>query len=184
MNMPLLEKDLAGVLISEEQIKKRVEELGRQITEDYRGKKVVVISILKGAFVFMADLIRNIDLETEVDFMVVSSYGSGTKSTNSLNIRLDLARPIDGREILIAEDILDSGNTLYKVKNMLLQRKPASLKIVTLLDKPSRRTADISVDYCGFEIPDEFVVGYGLDYDEEYRNLPYIGILDRRIYEK
>ena len=184
MNMPELEKDLAGVLIGEEEIKRKVEELGRQISADYKGKKVWVISILKGAFVFMSDLVRNLDLDVEIDFMVVSSYGSGTESTNSLNIRLDLSRPIDGCDVLIAEDVLDSGNTLSKVKNMLLQRKPASLRIATLLDKPSRRVTPIDIDYCGFTIPDEFVVGYGLDYAEKYRNLPYIGILDRKVYEK
>ena len=184
MNMPELEKDLAGVLIGEEEIKRKVEELGRQISADYKGKKVLVISILKGAFVFMSDLVRNLDLDVEIDFMVVSSYGSGTESTNSLNIRLDLSRPIDGCDVLIAEDVLDSGNTLSKVKNMLLQRKPASLRIATLLDKPSRRVTPIDIDYCGFMIPDEFVVGYGLDYAEKYRNLPYIGILDRKVYEK
>lgn len=181
--MPELEKDISGVLITEEQIREKVAELGKQITKDYAGKKLLVISILKGAVVFMSDLIRQIDLDTEIDFMVVSSYGSGTKSTSSLNIRLDLSRPLDGCHVLIAEDVLDSGNTLSKVKNMLLQRQPASLKIVTLLDKPSRRTTPIDVDYRGFIIPDEFVVGYGLDYDEKYRNLPYIGILDRRVYE-
>lgn len=184
MKMPELEKDISSVLISEEQLKSRVKELGREISRDYAGKKILVISILKGAVVFMADLIRNIDLETEIDFMVVSSYGSGTQSTNSLNIRLDLSRPLDGVHVLIAEDILDSGNTLSKVKKLLLQRKPASLRIVTLLDKPSRRVSPIEVDYCGFTIPDEFVVGYGLDYNEKYRNLPFIGVLDRKVYEK
>ena len=184
MKMPELEKDISSVLISEEQLKSRVKELGREISRDYAGKKILVISILKGAVVFMADLIRSIDLETEIDFMVVSSYGSGTQSTNSLNIRLDLSRPLDGVHVLIAEDILDSGNTLSKVKKLLLQRKPASLRIVTLLDKPSRRVSPIEVDYCGFTIPDEFVVGYGLDYNEKYRNLPFIGVLDRKVYEK
>jgi hypoxanthine phosphoribosyltransferase len=181
--MPELEKDISGVLITEEQIREKVAELGKQITKDYEGKKLLVISILKGAVVFMSDLIRQIDLDTEIDFMVVSSYGSGTKSTNSLNIRLDLSRPLDGCHVLIAEDVLDSGNTLSKVKNMLLQRQPASLKICAFLDKPSRRTTPIDVDYRGFVIPDEFGVCYGLDYDEKYRNLPFIGILDRRVYE-
>lgn len=183
-NMQEIEKDLASILITEEQLKAKVAELGKQISKDYKGKKLLVISILKGAVVFMTDLIRSIDADLEVDFMVVSSYGSGTCSTNSLNIRLDLSRPVDGCDILIAEDIIDSGNTLSKVKNMLLQRQPASLKIATLLDKPSRRQSPIEADYCGFTIPDEFVVGYGLDYDEKYRNLPYIGILDRKVYEK
>ena len=184
MKMPELEKDLSSVLITEEQIKAKVEELGRQISHDYKGKKVLLISILKGAAVFMTDLMRNIDLDVEIDFMVVSSYGSGTQSTNSINIRLDLSRPVDGMDIIIAEDVVDSGNTLAKVKKMLLQRKPASVKICSLLDKPSRRVTPIDIDYCGFTIPDEFVVGYGLDYAEKYRNLPFVGILDRKIYEK
>lgn len=179
-----LDKDIAKVLLSEEQIKQRVSELGAQISKDYAGKKILVIGILKGSVVFLSDLIRAIDCDVEIDYMVVSSYGSGTASTSSLNIRLDLSRPLDGKEVLIAEDILDSGNTLSKVKNMLLQRNPSSLRIATLLDKPDRRQTHVDIDYCGFSIPDEFVVGYGLDYDEKYRNLPYLGILDRKVYEK
>lgn len=182
--METLEKDLSKILIGEDRLKTRVAEMGKQISEDYKGKKLLVIGILKGSVVFMSDLIRSIDCDVAIDFMVVSSYGSGTSSTSSLNIRLDLSRPLDGKEVLIAEDILDSGNTLAKVRNMLLQRNPASLRIATLLDKPSRRSTPVDVDYCGFSIPDEFVVGYGLDYDEKYRNLPFIGVLDRRIYEK
>lgn len=181
--MKTFENDIDRVLISEEELKKRVKELGQKISEDYRGKKLLVIGILKGSVVFMSDLIRNIDGDVAIDFMVVSSYGSGTSSTSSLNIRLDLSRPLDGIDVLIAEDILDSGNTLAKVKNMLLQRNPASLRIATLLDKPSRRQTPVELNYCGFSIPDEFVVGYGLDYDERYRNLPFIGVLDRKVYE-
>lgn len=182
MALDFLEKDIAKVLVDEETLKKKVAEMGKRISEDYKGKKLLVIGILKGSVVFLSDLIRSIDCDVSIDFMVVSSYGSGTESTSSLNIRLDLSRPLDNMDVLIAEDILDSGNTLSKVKNMLLQRNPASLRIATLLDKPDRRQTPVEVDYCGFSIPDEFVVGYGLDYNEKYRNLPYVGILDRRIY--
>lgn len=178
-----LSKDIERVLISENDIKNRISEMGKQISEDYKGKKILVIGILKGSVVFLSDLIRAIDGDVSIDFMVVSSYGSGTASTNSLNIRLDLTRPIDECNVLIAEDILDSGNTLAKVKNMLLQRQPASLKIAAFLDKPDRRQTPVDIDYCGFTVPDEFVVGYGLDYAEKYRNLPYVGVLKRSIYE-
>lgn len=183
MKLEELSKDIERVLISENDIKDRIYEMGRQISEDYKGKKLLVIGVLKGSVVFLSDLIRAIDGDVSIDFMVVSSYGSGTASTNSLNIRLDLTRPIDECNVLIAEDILDSGNTLAKVKNMLLQRQPASLKIAAFLDKPDRRQTPVDIDYCGFTVPDEFVVGYGLDYAEKYRNLPYIGILKRSIYE-
>ncbi len=183
MSMDFLDKDIEKVLISEEDLHNKVKELGKQISADYKGKKLLVIGILKGSVVFLSDLIREIDGDVEIEFMVVSSYGSGTSTSNSLNIRLDLTCPIDGKHILIAEDILDSGNTLSKVKNMLLQRQPASFKIAALLDKPSRRQTPVDIDYCGFSIPDEFVVGYGLDYSEKYRNLPYIGVLKRSVYE-
>lgn len=183
MKLEELSQDIERVLISEDEIKARISEMGKKISEDYKGKKILVIGILKGSVVFLSDLIRAIDGDVSIDFMVVSSYGSGTASTNSLNIRLDLTRPIDECNVLIAEDILDSGNTLAKVKNMLLQRQPASLKIAAFLDKPDRRETPVDIDYCGFTVPDEFVVGYGLDYAEKYRNLPYVGILKRSIYE-
>lgn len=182
--MNAIDKDIDHILITKGALAEKVAEMGRLISEDYKGKKLLVIGILKGSFVFMSDLIRAVDGDVSVDFMVVSSYGSGTASTNSLNIRLDLNRPLDGLHVLIAEDILDSGNTLAKVKNLLLQRKPASLRIAALLDKPSRRQSHVDLDYCGFFIPDEFVVGYGLDYAEKYRNLPYVGVLKRSVYEK
>lgn len=182
--MNAIDKDIDHILITKGALAEKVAEMGRLISEDYKGKKLLIIGILKGSFVFMSDLIRAVDGDVSVDFMVVSSYGSGTASTNSLNIRLDLNRPLDGLHVLIAEDILDSGNTLAKVKNLLLQRKPASLRIAALLDKPSRRQSHVDLDYCGFSIPDEFVVGYGLDYAEKYRNLPYVGVLKRSVYEK
>ncbi len=184
MSLPNIEQDIERVLVSENEIKNKISEMGKKISEDYKGKKLLVIGILKGSVVFMSDLIRAIDGDVQIDFMVVSSYGSGTETTNSLNIRLDLTRPIDGVDVLIAEDIIDSGNTLSKVKKMLLQRQPASLKIAALLDKPDRRQSHVDIDYEGFSIPDEFVVGYGLDYAEKYRNLPFIGVLKRSIYEK
>ena len=178
----MLEKDIQEILFSEEQLSSRVNEIARQITQDYQGKEIVLISVLRGSFVFMADLCRRIDLPCTVDFMAVSSYGDGTTTTGAVKINKDLSRDIAGRDVIIVEDILDSGVTLSYLKNYLAGRKPASISIVTLLDKPSRRRADIKADYSGFEVEDAFVVGYGLDYAEKYRNLPYIGILKPEIY--
>ena len=173
-------KDNIGkILLTEREIQEKIKELGARITADYSGKKLLVIGILKGSFVFMADLIRAIETDVRVDFMAVSSYGAGTVSGGTLDIRMDLKQ----MDVLIAEDILDSGNTLCKVRRMLLKRGPASLRIAALLDKPSRREADVQVDYTGFEIPDEFVVGYGLDFDENYRGLPYVGVLKPEAYQ-
>ena len=170
------------VLLSEEEIKNKVQELGRVITEEYRGKNLLLVTVLKGAVVFLADLMRAIDTPAEIDFMVVSSYGSGVKSCGVVKIVKDLDVPLKDRHILIVEDILDSGLTLSYIKGILQDRGPASIRIVTLLDKPARRKADIKADYVGFEVPDDFVIGYGLDYDEKYRNLPYIGVLKPEVY--
>jgi len=166
------------VLITEEQIQKRIKELGRQLTEDYRGKELVVIGILKGSVIFMSDLIRAIDLNVQLDFMAVSSYGKSTSSSGVVRILKDLDTDISGKDVLIVEDIVDTGLTLSYLVENLLSRNPASLKICTFLDKPSRREAKITPHYNGYEIPDEFVVGYGLDYAEKYRNLPYVGVIE------
>ena len=180
----LLNDDILEVLLSEKEIRARVKKLGAQITKDYAGKKPFFLGVLKGSFVFMADLTRCVDLPCTMDFMAVSSYGGGTSSTGAVRITKDLTHDIEGKDVIIVEDILDSGMTLSYLKSYLSNRKPASLRIVTLLDKPSRRKADISADYCGFSVPDEFVVGYGLDFAESYRNLPYIGILKPEIYSR
>lgn len=166
------------ILISEEQVQKRVQELGKQLTEEYRGKNLFVIGILKGSVIFMADLVRAIALDLQVDFIAVSSYGKSTNSSGVVRILKDLDSDIHGKDVLIVEDIVDTGLTLSYLVENLLSRNPASLKICTFLDKPSRRVADISPHYNGYEIPDEFVVGYGLDYSERYRNLPYIGVIE------
>ena len=176
--------DILRVLYTEEELQKRVTELGAAIAEDYRGKNPFFLGVLKGSFVFMADLLRNVDLPCGMDFMAVSSYGSGTKTTGAVKITKDLTRDIEGFDVIIVEDILDSGVTLSYLKDYLLRRNPASIRIVTLLDKPERRAADIRADYFGFTVPDEFIVGYGLDFAEKYRNLPYIGILKPEIYER
>lgn len=173
---------VSEILYSEEQLKQRVRELGERITADYQGKEPLFISILKGSFIFMSDLVREVDLHLTVDFMVVSSYGSGTKTSGTVKIVKDLDIDIEGRDIIIIEDILDSGLTLSYLKGLLEARNPASVRICTLLDKPERRTADIKADYVGYSIPDNFIVGYGLDYNEQYRSLPYIGVLKPEIY--
>ncbi|MGI6165189.1 MAG: hypoxanthine phosphoribosyltransferase [Limnochordia bacterium] len=165
------------VLISQEDLHERIKEMGAQLTEDYRDGNLFVVGILKGAFVFMADLIRSIDLPLEVDFVAISSYGSGTKQTGVVRILKDLDSTIEGKDVLIVEDIIDSGLTLKYLVENLSSRKPRSLRICTLLDKPERREVDISTDYTGFVIPNLFVVGYGLDHDQIYRNLPYVGVV-------
>ena len=179
-----IHNDILRVLIDEEEIRQKVKELGAQITRDYAGKNPFFLGVLKGCYVFMADLVRNVDLHCSMDFMAVSSYGGGTSTTGAVRITKDLSRDIEGKDVVIVEDILDSGVTLSYLKSYLTNRKPASIRIVTLLDKPSRRRAEITADYCGFSVPDEFVVGYGLDYAEDYRNLPYIGILKPEIYSR
>lgn len=178
-----IEKEIKEVLISEEELKDICQNLGKQISKDYEGKNLLIVSVLKGAVVFLADLLREITCDCEIDFMAVSSY-SGSKTTGIVKFKKDLdVSPID-RDILIVEDILDSGITLSYLKGVLEDRQASSIKICTLLDKPANRRADIKADYVGKVIPDEFVVGYGLDYDEKYRNLPFVGILDPSVYEK
>ncbi len=172
------------VMLTEEQIAKRVKELAAQLDKLYDGRTPVVVCILKGSVLFFSDLIRNMKTALTIDFMGVSSYGSGTKSSGELKITKDLSTDIKDRDVLIVEDIIDSGNTLYKLKKMLSSRQPSSVNIVTLLDKPQRREVPMEPEYTGFTIEDEFVVGYGLDYAEEYRNLPYVGVLKRSVYEK
>ena len=175
---------LNGVMYSAEEIKSKVKELAKQIEKDYAGEELLVVGILKGASVFCADLIREIDLDVRMDFMVVSSYGSSTESSGTVKIIKDLDVDIENKNVLIVEDIIDSGLTLSSLVAALKTRRPKSLKLCTLLDKPERRVKDVKVDYVGFNIPDEFVVGYGLDYDEKYRNLPYVGVLKPEVYSK
>ena len=177
-----MKDDILKVLLTEEELRSRVKELGAQITNDFEGKNVFFLGVLKGCYVFMADLVRSVDLPCSMDFMAVSSYGSGTSTTGAVKITQDLNQDIEGKDVIIVEDILDSGVTLSYLKNYLQGRKPASVTIATLLDKPARRKADIKADYVGFSVPDEFVVGYGLDYAEKYRNLPYIGIFKPEVY--
>ena len=172
-----MKEDVLRVLLSEDEIREKVRELGGKITADYKNSNLMLVTVLKGAVVFLADLMRQIDVPAEIDFMVVSSYGSGVKSSGVVKIVKDLDVPLAGKDILIVEDILDSGLTLSYIKELLESRGPRSIRIATLLDKPSRRKVDLQADYIGFSVPDEFVIGYGLDYDEKYRNLPYIGIL-------
>ena len=165
-------------LISEEEVDKRIRELGEEISRDYAGKQIHLICVLKGGVFFMCELAKRITVPVSMDFMGVGSYGDGTKSSGVVRIAKDLDESIEGKEVLIVEDIIDSGNTLYYLMDVLQRRKPASLRLCTLLDKPERRVKDVKVDYVGFEIPDKFIVGYGLDYAQKYRNLPYIGIVE------
>jgi hypoxanthine phosphoribosyltransferase len=178
-----VEQDISGVLLDEPTIKKRVCEMGEQISRDYMGKNMVAICILRGCVVFFSDLIREIKIPIELDFMAVSSYNHGAQSSGSVHIKYDLQDDIRGKHVLIVEDIIDTGTTLMHLKRMLEARQPASIKICCLLDKEERRVSHVDVDYIGFEIPDEFVVGYGLDYAGRYRNYREIGILKREIYE-
>ena len=174
----ILEEDISEILLSEEQLKEIVERLGEQITRDYQGKKLILVSVLKGSVVFMGDLMRAIKIPCCIDFMSVSSYGNSTSSSGAVKIIKDLdTNVIEGSNLLIVEDILDSGRTLNYLKDILERRDPESIKICTLLDKPDRRVVDLKADYVGASIPDAFVVGYGLDFAEEYRNLPFVGIV-------
>lgn len=179
----MLEQDIEQVLWTERELKDRVAEIAAQIDRDYAGREPMLISVLRGSFIFMADLMRSITLPCTVDFMSVSSYGSGTTSSGQVKITKDLSENIEGRDIIVVEDILDSGNTLSYLLQLLLARHPASIRLCTLLDKPSRRTKPVQADYVGFTVEDLFVVGYGLDYAEKYRNLPYIGILKPCVYQ-
>lgn len=166
------------VLISEEEVDARIRELGEKIGKEYEGKQIHLICVLKGGVFFMCELAKRITVPVSMDFMCVGSYGDGTKSSGVVRLAKDLDESIENKEVLIVEDIIDSGNTLYYLMDVLRQRKPASLRLCTLLDKPDRRVKDVHVDWTGFEIPDEFVVGYGLDYAQKYRNLPYIGVVE------
>ena len=172
------------VLYSEEELEAKCAELGAQISKDYEGKNLLLVSVLKGAVVFMTDLMRHITVPCSIDFMVVSSYGNGVKTSGVVKIVKDLDADLAGKDLLIVEDILDTGMTLHYLKQLLQDRNPNSIRIATLLDKPERRRAAVRADYVGYQVPDEFVVGYGLDYDEKYRNLPYVGILKPEVYEK
>lgn len=177
-----MKEDIQSVLYSKEQLAQKVRQLGQEISRDYAGKNPLLVSVLKGSVVFMSDLMRAIDIPCQIDFMMVSSYGSGVKTSGVVKIMKDLDTPLEGRDLIIVEDILDSGKTLYYLKGMLSDRRPKSIRIAALLDKPDRREAPVSADYRGFVVPDQFIVGYGLDYAEKYRNLPYIGVLKPEIY--
>jgi hypoxanthine phosphoribosyltransferase len=176
-----MDKAIESILISAEEIEEKVSRMGRDISRDFEGKDPVFVGVLKGCFIFMADLMRHVSIDCSMDFMAVSSY-NGTNSTGAVKINKDLNGQIENRHLILVEDILDSGVTLNYLKNYLMVRRPASISVATLMDKPSRRKADIYADYSCFEVPDAFVVGYGLDYNERYRNLPYIGILKPEIY--
>ena len=178
-----MKNDILKVLITENELREKVKEIGAQISRDYKGKNLLLVSVLKGSVIFMADLLRAIDIHARLDFMSVSSYGHSVKTSGVVKIVKDLDLPLEDYDVLIVEDILDSGMTLQYIKDVLLQRKPKSFKIATLLDKPERRQVDLTADYICFTVPDEFVVGYGLDYAEKYRNLPYVGVLKPELYE-
>lgn len=178
-----MHKDIEEVLITEQQLQKKVRELGRQITGDYQGRPLLLLCILKGALMFLADLAREIDLSLEMDFMVISSYGSATESSGVVRIVKDLEESIDGKHVLVVEDIIDSGLTLHYLLEVLHTRNPASLRVCTLIDKVKEREKIVTPDYTGFQVADRFVVGYGLDYAQHYRNLPYIGILKPAVYQ-
>ena len=180
----MLEQDIKKILISHDEIVAAARKLGQKLTEDYQGKNPILVGILKGSVPFMAELIKHIDTHIELDFMLVSSYHGGTSSSGVINIIKDIDQDIKGRDILFVEDIIDTGKTLKSLKELFEGRQPASVKIATLLDKPEGRLVEIEADYTCFTIPNEFVVGYGLDYDENYRNLPYIGVLKEEVYSK
>ncbi len=182
--MKRVEKDIDRILISSAEIEQRTKEIAAQITKDYEGEEVVVVSILRGSVVFFAELVKQIDLDLRFDFMYVSSYGAGTESSGEVRIIKDITQSIKGKNVLIIEDIIDSGRTLSNLKELLGTRNPKSLKICALLDKPTRRVVALEGDYVGFSIPDEFVVGFGLDYDERYRNLPHVCVLKKSVFSK
>ena len=179
-----LEQDILKVLVTEEEIARRINELGEQIFDEFADKNPIFVGVLKGCFVFMADLVRAAQIKSELEFIGLSSYNSGTSSSGVVEITRDLQKDITDRHIIVVEDILDSGNTLSFLKKLLEAKGAASVTIVTLLDKPARREKAITADYVGFVVPDEFVVGYGLDYDQKYRNVPYIGVLKPEVYTK
>ncbi len=177
-----MRNDIQSVLFSEEAIAEKITAIGAQISKDFEGKNPLIISVLRGSFIFMADLCRAVTIPCEVDFMSASSYGSGTVSSGEVKIVKDLDTSVDGRHIIVVEDILDSGRTLHYLMKNLEARGAASISLCTFLDKPERRVIPVDIDYCGFTVPDEFIVGYGLDYDQKYRNLPYVGILKPEVY--
>ena len=180
----MLEQDIKKILITHEEIVTAAKKLGKQLTVDYQGKKPIFVGILKGSVPFMAELIKHVDTHIELDFMLVSSYHGGTASSGVINIIKDIDQDIAGRDVLFIEDIIDTGQTLKNLCNLFKERNAASVKIVTLLDKPEGRVVDINADYTCFTIPNEFVVGYGLDYEEYYRNIPYVGVLKEEVYTK
>ena len=179
-----MKESVERVLVSEEELAKTVKMLAEKINEDYKDKELLLVIILKGSLVFATDLMKHLTMPVTLDFMQVSSYGSGTESKGFINIKKDLSVDIEGKNVLIIEDIIDSGNTLHKLKELLKTRNPESVRICTILDKPDRRVTDVVVEYSGIVIPDEFAIGYGLDYNEYFRNLPYVGVLKREVYEK
>lgn len=178
-----MNKDIEKILVTEEELARVTKKLGEQITRDYTGKKLLIVGVLKGSIYFLTDLSRHIDLPCHIDFVQASSYGSGTVSSGEIEIIKDISEDLSGFDVLLVEDILDTGRTLKHIHDMLSKRNPESIAVVTLLDKPSRREVDIYADYIGIDVPNAFVVGYGLDYDQYYRNLPYIGILKEEIYK-
>lgn len=180
--MGMMDQDILKVLYSEEEIAQRIKDMGAQMYEDFKGRDPLFVSVLRGAFIFMADIVRACQVKSDVEFIAVSSYGNGTSSSGVVQITHDIQQDISGRELIIIEDILDSGNTLNFLKQYFLTKGAKSVTICTLLDKPGRRTKAITADYIGFVVPDEFVVGYGLDYAQKYRNLPYIGVLKPEVY--
>lgn len=179
-----MNKDIEKILVTEEELADITKKLGEQITRDYAEKKLLIVGVLKGSIYFLTDLSRHIDLPCQIDFIQASSYGSSTVSSGVIKITKDIAEDLTGFDVLLVEDILDTGKTLKHIHDMLIKRKPESIAVITLLDKPSRREADIHADYVGVDVPNAFVVGYGLDYDQFYRNLPYIGILKEEVYKK
>lgn len=177
-------QDIKNVLFTEEEIDIKIREMGKKISEDYEGKELLVIGVLKGSVIFTAELVKRISIPCSMDFMAVSSYGDSSETSGVVRILKDLDHSIEGKDVLIVEDIIDSGVTLNYLLNYLKARKARSIEVVALLNKPDRRVVEIDVKYLGFEVPDEFLVGYGLDYAEKYRNLPFVGILDKKVYEK
>lgn len=177
-----MHRDLEQVLVTEHKLSRLVKRIAIEINKDLSGEPLLVVIILKGSTPFAMDLIKHLDMPVEIDFMQVSSYGKSTSSSGFINLKKDIEQDITGKNVLIVEDIIDSGNTLNKIKTLFQDRNAKSVRICTLLDKPSRRVVDVKVDYVGAEIPDEFVVGYGLDYNEQYRNLPYVGVLKKSVY--
>lgn len=178
-----MNSDIERIIVTPQELQEHARLLGEKITKDFEGKKLLVVGVLKGSIYFLTDLTRYIGLPCRIDFIQASSYGAGTQSSGQIKIIKDIDKDLTGFDVLIVEDILDTGRTLKYIHDMLLERNPESVSIVTLLDKPSRRVADIKADYVGLDVPNEFVVGYGLDYNQFYRNLPYIGVLKREIYE-